>query len=85
MALALSGSKCQFTVKVDNKSLTTPVFAMSQENVIPPPETIKVPADTDEICCDGGGGALGHPVVWYTFGDAGKVECAYCDRLFVRA
>ena len=58
---------------------------MSQNNPTLPPETITVPADTDEVRCDGGGGALGHPVVWYTFGDAARVECGYCDRLFVKA
>ncbi len=55
------------------------------KSAVPPPETINVPTDTDEVCCDGGGGALGHPVVWYTFGEAARVECAYCDRLFVKA
>ena len=47
------------------------------------PEVIKVPADVDNVMCDGGGGALGHPTVWYTFdGDVSEVECAYCDRVF---
>jgi len=35
------------------------------------------------VCCDGGGGALGHPKVWYTIGEDGWVECGYCDRRFV--
>lgn len=48
------------------------------------PETITVDADTDEVCCDGGGGALGHPNVWYSFDDLKSVECLYCDRVFVR-
>lgn len=48
------------------------------------PEIISLPADTDEVCCDGGGGALGHPVVWYVFDAAGRAECRYCDRVFVR-
>jgi uncharacterized Zn-finger protein len=33
--------------------------------------------------CNGGGGALGHPRVYLKLGDAGKVECPYCSRLFV--
>ncbi|WP_420871276.1 zinc-finger domain-containing protein [Marinicauda algicola] len=33
--------------------------------------------------CDGGGGALGHPRVYYELGDEGFVECGYCDRRFV--
>lgn len=48
------------------------------------PEIITVAADTDEVCCDGGGGALGHPKVWYTFGDQDSAECGYCDRQFIR-
>ena len=51
--------------------------------VIPPPEVIIVGDDTDEISCDGGG-ALGHPIVWYAFDDQDQVECGYCDRLFVK-
>ena len=49
-----------------------------------PPETIAVAADADEVSCDGGGGALGHPVVWYAFEGRDSVECGYCDRMFVR-
>ncbi len=45
------------------------------------PETILV--ETRRVSCDGGGGALGHPLVWYTIGEAGYVECGYCDRRFV--
>jgi uncharacterized Zn-finger protein len=37
------------------------------------------------IACDGGGGALGHPRVWLEMGEAGVVECGYCDRRFVLA
>lgn len=49
------------------------------------PETIQVDDDADEVKCDGGGGALGHPMVWYSLA-AGKdtAECLYCDRLFVK-
>ncbi len=48
------------------------------------PETITVPADTDQVYCDGGVGPLGHPRVWYSFNGRDSVECAYCDRLFVK-
>ena len=34
--------------------------------------------------CDGGGGALGHPLVYMDMGDEDAVECGYCDRRFVR-
>ena len=49
--------------------------------LIPPPEEIKV--STKRVACDGGGGALGHPLVYMDMGDDGSVECGYCDRRFV--
>ena len=48
------------------------------------PEVIVVSADSDEVACDGGGGALGHPKVWYSFSGQNEVECGYCDRKFVK-
>ena len=48
------------------------------------PETIIVADDADEVSCDGGGGALGHPLVWYSFDGEPKVTCGYCDREFVK-
>ncbi len=47
------------------------------------PETIDV--ETRDVSCDGGGGTLGHPLVYLTIGDQGWVECGYCDRRFVLA
>lgn len=49
-----------------------------------PPETIAIVHNADEVSCDGGGGALGHPVVWYSFDGRDRVTCQYCDRLFVK-
>ena len=46
----------------------------------PPPEVIIV--DQTRVACDGGGGPLGHPKVWYSLAD-GRAECLYCDRLFI--
>jgi len=46
------------------------------------PEKIVIETGTDEVKCDGGGGALGHPLVWYSFDGQDSVECGYCDRLF---
>jgi uncharacterized Zn-finger protein len=48
------------------------------------PEIIEVPADADQVRCDGGGGPLGHPMVWYSFDGRDRVECGYCDRLFLK-
>ena len=39
--------------------------------------------DQKRVMCDGGGGALGHPRVWYDMGEDDFVECGYCDRRFV--
>ncbi|MGQ0527353.1 MAG: zinc-finger domain-containing protein [Alphaproteobacteria bacterium] len=50
----------------------------------PAPEIIQVPDDADQVSCDGGGGALGHPVVWYSFDDSTCVTCGYCDRVFTK-
>ncbi|MFM1975891.1 MAG: hypothetical protein RL145_737 [Pseudomonadota bacterium] len=47
-----------------------------------PVETIYV--DDHRVACDGGGGALGHPKVWYEMGDEGQVECLYCGRLYIQ-
>lgn len=35
------------------------------------------------VACDGGEGVLGHPRVWLGLGEAGEVECPYCDKRFV--
>ena len=45
------------------------------------PEIITV--DDTRVRCDGGGGALGHPIVYLEMGDENFVECPYCDRRFV--
>lgn len=50
---------------------------------LPAPEIIVV--TTHKVKCDGGGGALGHPLVWYEMGEEHFVECLYCDRRFVLA
>ena len=47
------------------------------------PEIIVV--HSHRVACDGVGGALGHPRVWMELGEAGFVECGYCDRRFVLA
>jgi uncharacterized Zn-finger protein len=45
------------------------------------PEIIKT--HSTRVCCDGLGGALGHPRVYLEMGDENFVECPYCDRRFV--
>lgn len=56
------------------RDTTTAVF-------VDKPETIVV--DSRKVSCDGGGGALGHPKVYYEMGEDNYVECGYCDRRFV--
>ena len=48
---------------------------------VPPPEHVVV--STKRVACDGGGGVLGHPLVYMDMGDEDFVECGYCDRRFV--
>ena len=48
------------------------------------PEILLVPADAETISCNGGGGALGHPKVYYTFHNQDEVVCGYCDRLLTK-
>lgn len=52
-------------------------------DAIPAPEIIQT--TSRKVKCDGGGGALGHPVVYYEMGEEDFVECGYCDRRFVLA
>lgn len=46
-----------------------------------PAETIVV--DTDTVACDGGGGSLGHPVVYLPLVREGRAECPYCGRTYI--
>ena len=39
--------------------------------------------NTRRVSCDGGGGALGHPLVFMEIGAEGDVVCKYCDKRFV--
>ena len=57
---------------------TTP--APRADNPANNPEVVVVA--TKKVACDGGGGALGHPKVWYDMSEQDFVECKYCDRLF---
>lgn len=40
---------------------------------------------TRTVACDGGGGPLGHPVVYLTFDESGEIVCPYCSRRYVLA
>lgn len=58
---------------------TSPVSSTGRQ----PVETIVVHGH--RVACDGGGGPLGHPKVWYELGADGEVECLYCGRVYVQA
>ena len=34
------------------------------------------------VSCNGGGGPLGHPQIWLTYGKDGTVVCPYCSKKF---
>ena len=61
---------------------TTALCIKTAKNPVKNPEIIKVPKDTDQVACDGGHPALGHPVTYYKFDNENFVECGYCDRRF---
>ena len=44
-----------------------------------------VPVSTDQVTCDGGGGPLGHPLVYLhiDYDAGGQVVCPYCSKTFV--
>ena len=67
-----------YSPKNNQKDSATPGDA----DALPAPETIEV--TSRRVKCDGGG-ALGHPVVFYDMGEENFVECGYCDRRFVLA
>jgi len=51
-------------------------------------ETETIEVETDTAGCDGGGGPLGHPMVYLKIPPAkgseeGSVVCPYCSRHFV--
>ena len=49
------------------------------------PQAEEIIVSQKRVACDGGGGALGHPLVYMEMGEDNSVECTYCDRRFVLA
>ncbi|MBK8209518.1 MAG: zinc-finger domain-containing protein [Rhodospirillales bacterium] len=56
---------------------------MPDVNTITDEETFIV--DSPVVGCDGGGGALGHPLVYLRIERDGEIACPYCSRRFVLA
>jgi uncharacterized Zn-finger protein len=48
----------------------------------PKSESNVIEVSGHSAACDGGGGALGHPKVYLEMGEATKVDCPYCGRVF---
>ncbi|MBI28885.1 MAG: hypothetical protein CFH21_00292 [Alphaproteobacteria bacterium MarineAlpha5_Bin11] len=44
----------------------------------------EVDKKTETICCDGGQDSLGHPAVYYTFGDKKEIICGYCNKKYIK-
>ncbi|MGF1525496.1 MAG: zinc-finger domain-containing protein [Candidatus Competibacterales bacterium] len=49
-----------------------------------PTEIIMVDDRQSSVCCDGGGGPLGHPTVYLPLVGKSFVDCYYCGRRFVK-
>jgi len=48
-----------------------------------PPKVIET--SSKRISCDGGGGALGHPKVYFEFkAEEKRITCSYCGQVFER-
>lgn len=47
-------------------------------------EPVIISSEADQIACNGGGGALGHPQVFYSFDGKSSVTCGYCGQVFVK-
>ena len=44
----------------------------------------KIALNTETICCDGEQDGLGHPAVYYNFGESNEVICGYCGKIYIR-
>lgn len=80
-------------IRIDPADGTGEASAAAQDGVIratpsletwppPPSEPDLIRVRTRRIACDGGG-ALGHPKVWYDLAGDEPLYCAYCSRRFV--
>jgi NADH dehydrogenase (ubiquinone) Fe-S protein 6 len=47
-------------------------------------DQVIVDADIETISCSGGADDLGHPTVYYNFGEKFEVVCGYCGKKFIK-
>lgn len=59
-------------------------MTLTANNKKTPPDIMLVAERTERVACDGNGGGLGHPRVWYSFDGKDEAICGYCGRHFVR-
>ena len=50
-----------------------------------PHEIIRVDDADQSAGCDGGAGALGHPMIYLRFDGKAWVDCYYCGRRFAKS
>jgi len=43
-----------------------------------------VDQDQESVSCNGGDDDLGHPIVYYNFGEKKEVVCGYCGKKFLK-
>ena len=43
---------------------------------------VQIDQNVKEVACDGGGGAMGHPLVYLPIGNNQFVICYYCGKRF---
>jgi uncharacterized Zn-finger protein len=41
-----------------------------------------IQSESRTVGCDGGGGALGHPLVYLDMGEKSEITCPYCSQNF---
>ena len=64
----------------------TPNHAKGTSDVVLGKESaIVIVTNQSRVACNGGGGPLGHPQIFLSLGNDGKVICPYCSCVFVRA
>ena len=45
----------------------------------------KIKQNIKTISCSGGEKSMGHPAVYYNFGNKKKVQCQYCGIVFLKS
>ena len=66
--------------------IMTPNHAnVSPDDALGKESEIVIVTNQSRVACNGGGGSLGHPQIFLSLGNDGKVTCPYCSRVFIKA